>query len=85
MEEITPEMIDKINQEYFPNPHEYEHRLRAIESEGHAKRADDALAKLDRIRRALENHPKCDKYIGDDEGTCGWKRAVSDITRALED
>ena len=85
MEPEWQERVDAALDFYFSDSQDYEHRMRAIESEGHAKRADDALATLDRIRRALENHPKCDKYNDDDEGMCGWKRAVSDITRALED
>lgn len=43
-----------------------------------------ALDSLDRVRKALSGHPACDVHPGDDPITCGWKRAVADIRRALD-
>lgn len=40
---------------------------------------------LERIKAALANHPQCDVHDDDDPITCGWKAAVRDITKALED
>ena len=35
------------------------------------------------VEKALSNHPECDKYGPDDVISCGWKRAVVDVRRAL--
>lgn len=38
-----------------------------------------------RVREALAGHPKvCDRHTDDDPIKCGWKRAVADVTFALD-
>ena len=41
-------------------------------------------ATLAPIRTALDGHPVCDTRPDDDYPTCGWKRAVADVRRALD-
>ena len=36
------------------------------------------------IRAALDGHPVCDVHPDDDPVSCGWKRAVADVRRALD-
>ena len=36
------------------------------------------------IRAALAGHPVCDTRPDDDYPSCGWKRAVADVRRALD-
>ena len=36
------------------------------------------------IRAALDGHPVCDTRPDDDYPSCGWKRAVADVRRALD-
>ena len=36
------------------------------------------------IRAALDGHPACDVHPDDDPVSCGWKRAVADVRRALD-
>ena len=36
------------------------------------------------IRAALGGHPACDVHPDDDPVSCGWKRAVADVRRALD-
>ena len=36
------------------------------------------------IRAALAGHPVCDVRPDDDYPSCGWKRAVADVRRALD-
>ena len=36
------------------------------------------------IRAALAGHPVCDIHPDDDPVSCGWKRAVADVRRALD-
>ena len=36
------------------------------------------------VETALSNHPECDKYGPDDVISCGWKKAVADVQRAVE-
>ena len=36
------------------------------------------------IRTALDGHPVCDVHPDDDPVSCGWKRAVADVRRALD-
>ena len=36
------------------------------------------------IRTALDGHPVCDTRPDDDYPSCGWKRAVADVRRALD-
>jgi hypothetical protein len=36
------------------------------------------------IRAALGGHPVCDVHPDDDPVSCGWKRAVADVRRALD-
>lgn len=36
------------------------------------------------VQAALADHPKCDKYEPDDVISCGWKKAVADVQRAVE-
>lgn len=44
-----------------------------------------AEATIARVREALSNHPKqCDKHTEASPITCGWKRAVADVTHALD-
>lgn len=43
-----------------------------------------ALAAVERIRESRSNHPECDKHDEADPVTCGWKRTVQDIDKALE-
>ena len=42
-----------------------------------------ALAVIARVKAARSGHPKCDVHAGDGTISCGWKRAVLDIDRAL--
>jgi hypothetical protein len=42
-------------------------------------------ATVDRARSALAEHPRCDVHPDDDPVSCGWKRAVADVQRALDD
>ncbi|OIH86003.1 hypothetical protein BLJ79_04200 [Arthrobacter sp. UCD-GKA] len=61
---------------------EQEQRARALRAEA---RAEAAEAKVAAVREALEAHPKaCDRHTEDDPIKCGWKRAVADVTRALD-
>ena len=47
--------------------------------------ASRAVAKRGRRRRAaLDGHPVCDVHPDDDPVSCGWKRAVADVRRALD-
>lgn len=47
--------------------------------------ADDDAATIARVREALSNHPKvCDKHADGEPIACGWKRAVADVTHALD-
>lgn len=48
-----------------------------------ARQRDALQAKIDAVRQALSGHPRCDVHPGDDPITCGWKRAVADVRRAL--
>ena len=41
-------------------------------------------AALAPIRAALDGHPACDVHPDDDPVSCGWKRAVADVRRALD-
>ena len=41
-------------------------------------------AALAPIRAALDGHPVCDVHPDDDPVSCGWKRAVADVRRALD-
>lgn len=36
------------------------------------------------VQAALAGHPECDKYGPDDVISCGWKKAVADVQRAVE-
>ena len=36
------------------------------------------------IRAALAKHPTCDVHPDGDYPSCGWKRAVADVQRALD-
>ena len=36
------------------------------------------------ICAALDGHPACDVHPDDDPVSCGWKRAVADVRRALD-
>ena len=44
---------------------------------------DAALAVIERVKSARSDHPQCDVHDNDDPISCGWKRAVLDIDRAL--
>lgn len=48
-------------------------------------RADQLSARLMAVQDALANYPSpiCDVHDDDDPITCGWKRAVIDVERAL--
>lgn len=61
---------------------EQEQRARALRAEGRAEAAEKAVAA---VREALEAHPKaCDRHTEDDPIKCGWKRAVADVSHALD-
>jgi hypothetical protein len=45
----------------------------------------DAARKLERVREALSNHPRCEKHPDDDVVKCGWKQAVAGVQWALEE
>lgn len=50
-------------------------------------RAEAAEAAIEQVRKALSNHPRprCEKHPDDDDViSCGWKRAVRDVHRALD-
>ena len=51
----------------------------------HREERDEARAAIDRVREALNRHPTCDVHPDDDPITCGWKRAVADVTHALRE
>lgn len=40
---------------------------------------------IDKIKAARSNHPECDKHDENDPVTCGWKRAVQDIDKVLQE
>lgn len=45
----------------------------------------DVLAgQVERVQTALDSHPACDVHPDDDPITCGWKRVVADVTKALD-
>ena len=46
-----------------------------------AETREQALAP---IRAALDGHPVCDTRPDDDYPSCGWKRAIADVRRALD-
>lgn len=48
------------------------------------KERDEARAAIERVRKALSDHPRCEKHPDDDVISCGWKRAVLDVHRALD-
>ena len=43
-----------------------------------------AEAKVERVRTALANHPRCERHPDDDPIMCGWKSAVLDVQAALD-
>ncbi|GAA4809483.1 hypothetical protein [Tomitella cavernea] len=45
---------------------------------------DEARAAIARVREAVAGHPVCDVHPDGDPVTCGWKRAVADVRRALD-
>ena len=48
-------------------------------------RAIAAEEEVAAVRESLEAHPNaCDRHTEDDPIKCGWKRAVADVTRALD-
>lgn len=47
-------------------------------------RLEAAEAKVERVRTALANHPRCERHPDDDPITCGWKSAVLDVQAALK-
>lgn len=65
------------------------HRTTGTEDEpvaAHARHVAEAVAQaaLVHIRAALANNPVCDVHPDVDPVTCGWKRAVADVQRALD-
>lgn len=36
------------------------------------------------VRAALDGHPVCNVHPDGDYPSCGWKRAVADVRRALD-
>lgn len=65
-------------------------QARVIQSlEEFRENAEDTVHGLEEliavIQTARSNHPECDKYEPGDPVTCGWKRVVQDIDKALED
>ena len=49
------------------------------------ERVREAEARVERVRNARAEHPVCEMYEGDDVVSCGWKRVVLDIDKALEE
>ena len=49
-----------------------------------AREAEIRERTLAPIRAALDGHPVCDTRPDDDYPSCGWKRAVADVRRALD-
>ena len=49
-----------------------------------ARDAEIRAEALAPIRAALDGHPVCDVHPDDDPVSCGWKRAVADVRRALD-
>ncbi|MGI5222999.1 hypothetical protein [Nocardia sp. CA-290969] len=41
-------------------------------------------ALVGQVRAALAGHPRCDVHPDADPVSCGWKRAVADVQRALD-
>lgn len=48
-------------------------------------RITEARNTIKRIAEARKAHPECDVHPDDDPIQCGWKQAVVDIDKALED
>ena len=46
---------------------------------------DEALAIIAGVKESRSNHPACDVHKDDDPISCGWKRAVVGIDRALDE
>ncbi|MBF6538201.1 hypothetical protein IU418_13405 [Nocardia farcinica] len=53
------------------------------EAEEASARTAALEAVIDRARTALAGHPRCEVHPADDLVSCGWKRAVADVQRAL--
>lgn len=53
------------------------------EAEAASARTAALEAVIDRARTALSGHPRCEVHPADDLVSCGWKRAVADVQRAL--
>ena len=45
--------------------------------------ARKALSVIERIKAARADHPVCKEHPDDDLISCGWKRTVLDVDRAL--
>jgi hypothetical protein len=88
-DDMVPTLViaSPADDDYNPFKEQESRELHHFETEQENARLEAENAKLvatlEAVRAARSNHPECDVHKEDDPVTCGWKRAVQEIDRAL--